>query len=48
MNSESSAPSALTVDVGEKGDRAALHGSLDIRTLGEAEKSLGQWPKKRK
>src|SRR5205814_4396374 len=48
MSSESSAPSALTVDVGDEGDRAALHGSLDIRTLGEAEKSLGHWPKKRK
>src|SRR3984893_12262803 len=48
MNAESSTPPALTVDVGDEGDHAALHGSLDIRTLGEAEKSLEQWTKKRK
>jgi ABC-type transporter Mla MlaB component len=48
MDPESATPSSLTVDIGDEGDRAALHGSLDIRTLGEAEKSLGHWPKKRK
>jgi len=48
MDPESATPSSLTVDIGDEGDRAALHGSLDIRTLGKAEKSLGHWPKKRK
>jgi phospholipid/cholesterol/gamma-HCH transport system permease protein len=48
MDPESATPSALTVDIGDEGDRAALHGSLDIRTLGAAEKFLGHWPKKRK
>ena len=48
MDPESATPSSLTVDIGDEGDRAALHGSLDIRTLGEAERSLGHWPKKRK
>src|SRR5438132_11104335 len=48
MDAEPSTPSALTVDVGDEGDHAALHGSLDIRTVGEAEKSLARWPKKRK
>ena len=48
MDPESATPSALTVTVGDEGNRAALRGALDIRTLGEAEKSLGHWPKKRK
>src|SRR5256884_8727363 len=48
MDPESATPSSLTVDIGDEGDRAALRGSLDIRTLGEAERSLGHWPKKRK
>jgi phospholipid/cholesterol/gamma-HCH transport system permease protein len=43
-----SAPSTLAVAVGDEGNRAALRGTLDIRTLAEAEKSLGNWPKKRK
>ena len=48
MDPESATPSTLTVTVGDEGDRAALSGALDIRTLSEAEKSLGHWPKKRK
>ncbi|HEV3239071.1 MAG TPA: ABC transporter permease [Casimicrobiaceae bacterium] len=45
---EAPAASALTVAVGEEGNRAALHGVLDIRTLGEAERALSDWLKKRK
>jgi phospholipid/cholesterol/gamma-HCH transport system permease protein len=48
MDPESATPSTLAVAVGDEGNRAALRGSLDIRTLAEAEKSLGNWPKKRK
>jgi phospholipid/cholesterol/gamma-HCH transport system permease protein len=48
MHPESATPSSLTVDIGDEGNRAALRGALDIRTLAEAEKSLGHWPKKRK
>jgi phospholipid/cholesterol/gamma-HCH transport system permease protein len=48
MHPESAAPSTLTIAFGDEGNRAALRGTLDIRTLAEAEKSLGNWPKKRK
>ena len=48
MRPEPVTPSSLTVAVGDEDNRAALHGALDIRTLAEAEKSLGHWPKKRK
>jgi phospholipid/cholesterol/gamma-HCH transport system permease protein len=48
MDPESATPSTLAVAVGDEGNRAALRGTLDIRTLAEAEKSLGNWPKKRK
>jgi len=34
--------------VDNDGDRLALRGALDIRTLTQAENSLKQWPKKRK
>lgn len=47
MPPESAAPPSLTVDVGDEGNRVALGGTLDIRTLAEAEKSLRDWPKKR-
>jgi phospholipid/cholesterol/gamma-HCH transport system permease protein len=47
MHPESTTPSTLTIAVGDEGNRAALGGALDIRTLAEAEKSLGHWPKKR-
>ncbi len=47
MHPESATTSSLTVAVDED-NRAALSGVLDIRTLAEAEKSLGHWPRKRK
>jgi phospholipid/cholesterol/gamma-HCH transport system permease protein len=48
MPSKSAASSSLTVALSDEGNRAALHGALDIRTLAEAERSLVHWPKKRK
>ena len=48
MRSKAAPQSALTVAVGDDGNRAALHGALDIHTLGDAEKSLERWPEKRK
>ena len=39
MPSKSAASSSLTVALSDEGNRAALHGALDIRTLAEAEKS---------
>ncbi len=46
MQPEPSAPSSLTVD--DNGDRLALRGALDVRTLTQAENSISQGPKKRK
>jgi phospholipid/cholesterol/gamma-HCH transport system permease protein len=45
---EATAASSLTVAVGEDGNRAALHGVLDIRTLAQAERSLLEWLKQHK
>ncbi len=43
MKPASSAQSPLTVVAGDGGDRMTLKGSLDIRTLAQAEQSLTQW-----
>src|ERR1700730_7297540 len=48
MRSKPAASSSLNVAVSDESNRAELHGALDIRTLGVAEKSLAHWPKKRK
>src|ERR1700676_5007192 len=48
MRPEPAASSSLTVALGDESNRAALRGALDIRTLTQAQRSLGQWPKKRK
>ena len=47
MRRASSEPSSPPLAIDDDGDRLALKGALDIRTLPEAEKSL-KWPKKRK
>jgi phospholipid/cholesterol/gamma-HCH transport system permease protein len=48
MRQKTAPQSALTVAVDDGGSRAELHGALDIHTLGDAEKSFGRWPEKRK
>ena len=48
MRRRSAPPSSLAVAFGDKGDRAALQGALDIHTLANAETSLGRWSKQRK
>lgn len=48
MQRASSQPPSPTFAVVENGDRLALQGALDIRTLAEAERSLQQWWQQRK
>jgi phospholipid/cholesterol/gamma-HCH transport system permease protein len=40
---ESSGPVPLTIAVAGDGERMTLQGALDIRTLAEAQRSLGEW-----
>jgi phospholipid/cholesterol/gamma-HCH transport system permease protein len=47
MPRASTAPSSLTVAIGEARDRAALEGTLDIRSLTAAERALAPWLKGR-
>src|SRR5437016_2412935 len=48
MPRATSKPPSPTIAIDEEGDRLILTGALDIRTMGEAEKALTPWPKKRK
>src|SRR5207237_160817 len=48
MPRATSKPPSPTIAIDEEGDRLILTGALDIRTIGEAEKALTPWPKKRK
>jgi phospholipid/cholesterol/gamma-HCH transport system permease protein len=48
MKHASSAPPSPAIAIDDDGDRLMLTGTLDIRTLAEAEKSFRQWPKKQK
>ena len=48
MAHASSAPASPAIAIDDDGDRLMLTGTLDIRTLPEAEKSFRQWPKKQK
>ncbi len=48
MEHASAPPSLPAIAIAADGDRSMLTGTLDIRTLPEAERSLKQWPKKQK
>ena len=48
MPRATSEPPSPTIAIDDDGDRLALTGALDIRTMGEAEKALTPWPKKQR
>jgi len=48
MPRATSEPPSPTIAVDDDGDRLTLVGTLDIRTMREAEKALKPWPKKQK
>jgi len=48
MPRATSEPLSPTIAIDDDGHGLALTGTLDIRTMAEAEKALGHWPKKQK
>src|SRR3989442_11540032 len=48
MPRATSKPPPPTIAIDEEGDGLTLTGTLDIRTMAEAEKALKRWPKKQK